>query len=337
MQVDLNLLVALDALLEEGSVQGAADRLHLSAPAMSRTLTRIRRATGDDILVRTGRTMTPTPHALQLRDETHALVERARTVLTPARTLELATLTRVFSIRGHDALVAAVAPALTRSVATRAPHVALRFLSELTGDSADLARGQVDLEVGADQPGLPEIAYKTAGTDRLAAVFRAAHPLATGQVTAERFAAAAHVIVSRRARFRDALDDTLTDRGLSRRVVASLPTSAAALALAARVDVVCVVADRLCAPMVADLALRAAPLPFPMSDVPAVVAWHRRYDTDPAHAWLRTQVLDTLRSLLAPNLPEWGLVVAGRAAATTPVVTAVERDGDGPRHIDATD
>ena len=72
MHVDLNLLIALDALLEENSVAAAADRLHLSAPAMSRTLARIRKATGDDILVRTGRTMTPTPHALALREETRA-------------------------------------------------------------------------------------------------------------------------------------------------------------------------------------------------------------------------------------------------------------------------
>src|SRR5689334_3780434 len=83
VHMDLNLLVALDALLEEGSVTGAAERLHLSAPAMSRALARIRRATGDDILVRSGRAMTPTPRALELRDEAHELVRRATAVLTP--------------------------------------------------------------------------------------------------------------------------------------------------------------------------------------------------------------------------------------------------------------
>ncbi|RSS88859.1 LysR family transcriptional regulator, partial [Streptomyces sp. WAC05950] len=64
MQLDLNLLTALDALLEEGSVAGAAARLHVTAPAMSRSLGRIRHTTGDQILVRTGRTMTPTPYAI---------------------------------------------------------------------------------------------------------------------------------------------------------------------------------------------------------------------------------------------------------------------------------
>ncbi len=81
MQLDLNLLTALDALLEEGSVTDAAARLHVSAPAMSR----IRRATGDQILVRTGRTMTPTPRALALRATVHDLVQQAQSVLSPTQ------------------------------------------------------------------------------------------------------------------------------------------------------------------------------------------------------------------------------------------------------------
>src|ERR1700727_1713040 len=123
MHVDFNLLIALDALLEENSVAAAADRLHLSPPAMSRTLSRIRRATGDDILVRSGRAMTPTPRALELREETRELVRRAAAVLTPARTLDLATLARVFTICGHDALAGALAPPLTAAIGAAAPGV----------------------------------------------------------------------------------------------------------------------------------------------------------------------------------------------------------------------
>src|SRR5580693_5448095 len=152
MHVDLNLLIALDALLEENSVAAAADRLHLSPPAMSRTLSRIRRATGDDILVRTGRTMTPTPRALELREETRELVRRATAVLTPPQTLD-----RVFTIRSHDALAGALALPLTAAIAGRAPHVRVRLLAEPSADVADLARGHTDLEIGATPPARPEI------------------------------------------------------------------------------------------------------------------------------------------------------------------------------------
>jgi DNA-binding transcriptional LysR family regulator len=151
VHVDLNLLIALDALLEENSVAAAADRLHLSAPAMSRTLSRIRRATGDDILVRSGRTMTPTPRALELREETRELVRRATAVLTPPRTLDLDALDRVFTIRSHDALAAALAPPLAAALAA-APGVQVRLLAEPSADVADLARGHTDVEIGAAGP-----------------------------------------------------------------------------------------------------------------------------------------------------------------------------------------
>src|ERR1700678_3752028 len=123
MHVDLNLLIALDALLEENSVAAAADRLHLSPPAMSRTLSRIRRATGDDILVRAGRTMTPTPRALELREETRELVRRAAVVLTPTRTPAPAALDRGSPTRSHEPRACPPAPPLTAAIAAAAPGV----------------------------------------------------------------------------------------------------------------------------------------------------------------------------------------------------------------------
>jgi DNA-binding transcriptional LysR family regulator len=301
----MNLLVALDALLAENSVAGAADRLHLSPPAMSRTLSRIRRATGDDILVRTGRTMTPTPRALELREETRDLVRRATAVLTPPQTLDLGTLDRVFTIRGHDALAGALALPLIEAIAGRAPHVRVRLLAEPSADAADLARGHTDLEIGATPPARPEIAADTIGTDQMVAVFRADHPLAAeDELTAERLAAAEHVTVSRRGRLHGVIDEALAERGLTRRVVAALPTTAAALDLAARTDVVTTVAEQVCRPVWTRLGLAARPLPFPVPPVPVIVSWHHRNDTDPAHRWLRARVSQALRAILDAGTTE---------------------------------
>src|SRR6266852_5541456 len=98
--VDLNLLAALDVLLAEGSVTGAARRLGLSASAMSRTLARLRAATGDPLLVRAGRGLVPTPRAAELRDRVHELTRDARAVLRPQLThLDLAALELAFTIR----------------------------------------------------------------------------------------------------------------------------------------------------------------------------------------------------------------------------------------------
>src|SRR3984885_7517796 len=302
MHVDLNLLIALDALLEENSVAAAADRLHLSPPAMSRTLSRIRRATGDDILVRSRRTMTPPPRALELREEPRELVRRGTAVLTPPRTLDLNTLDRVFTVRSHDALACALAPLLTAAIAV-APGVQLRLLAEPSADVADLARGHTDVEIGADGPARPEIAAETVGADQMVAIVRAGHPLADGELTRERLAAAVHVTVSRRGRLHGVIDEALAERGLTRRVVASMPTSSAALELVASTDLVTTVADQVCRPARARLGLLARPLPFAVPPVPVIIPGLHRNAPDPAHTWLRAQVGHALRTILDAGQP----------------------------------
>ncbi|MEU9450080.1 LysR family transcriptional regulator [Streptomyces sp. NPDC048277] len=295
--MDLNLLTALDALLEENSVQAAADRLHLSSPAMSRTLTRIRKATGDEILVRTGRTMTPTPRALAIRDEVRAMVQRAGELLSPARTLDLPNLRRTFTIQGHDALLGELSRRLLAGLAD-APGVSLRFLAEPATDTADLVRGHADLDVGAAKPASPGVSHEVVGHDRLVAVFRAGHVLAE-EFDIERFAAADHLIISRRGRLRDGLDDRLAERGLERRVVSVVPTTAIALQTVAHSDTVVVVAASMSARAVADLGLRSHALDLELPSAAVVLSWHSRYDEDPAHGWLREECGAALRDALA--------------------------------------
>lgn len=301
MQLDLNLLTALDALLEEGSVAGAADRLHLTAPAMSRALGRIRRVTGDQILVRTGRTMTPTPHAVAIRGKVHALVQQVQAVLAPDRDLDLTTLERTFTLRWHDAVTTAVGPAVLAAVQARAPGVRLRMLAEADADTNDLRHGQVDLELGADQPLLPDINTETVAQDRLVVAFRPEHPLVEGELTLERYAQADHITVSRRGRLRDPIDDALQERGTGRRVVAAVPTLSAAVRFAQQSDILVAVPEHLSRPVIkeANLDIRSLPLDLPL--VPLVLAWHRRYDTDRAHAWLRDIVRTAVRAMAPPS------------------------------------
>ncbi|MFG1925996.1 LysR family transcriptional regulator [Cryptosporangium sp. NPDC048952] len=287
MHLDLNLLTVLDALLDEGSVTGAADRLRLSAPAVSRSLGRIRRHTGDDILVRTGRTMTPTPYALAVREQVSDLVRQSQAVLAPSRELDLATLDRTFTLRCHDALATAVAPFLLASVEAQAPGVRLRFLAETADDTDDLRHGRVDLEVGADPPALPEFRSETIGHDRLVLAMRRGHGPVEGLAG---YAAQSHVLVSRRGRLTDPVDEILAAHGLRRRVLASVGTSAAAAHVISRGDGVMTIADAMNRPLVDAFGLVTVPLPFALPEASIICSWHQRYDTDTAHAWLRTQL-----------------------------------------------
>jgi len=300
MQLDLNLLTALDALLEEGSVQGAAARLHVTSPAMSRSLSRIRRATGDQILVRTGRHMTPTTRALAMRTQVHALVQQAHQLLSPQTDIDLATLERVFTVRWHDALATTCGTALIAAVHHEAPGVQLRLAAEPGDDTPELRRGEVDLASSAGPPSLPDIRHRLIGHDRLVLAVRPGHALTEQPVTAERYAAADHLTVSRRGRLHNRIDDALDELGHRRPVIASAPTTAIALQLAAETDLVVTLPDAATRSARHRLGLTTLPLPLDLPDVPLHLLWHQRHDDDPAHVWLRGTAARTLQALFAP-------------------------------------
>ncbi|MDX3640383.1 LysR family transcriptional regulator [Streptomyces sp. MB09-02B] len=298
MQLDLNLLTVLDALLEEGSVMGAAKRLHLSSPAVSRTLGRLRAVTGDDILVRTGHSMTPTPYALSVREDVHRLVRQAHEVLSPIRELDLAELDRAFTVQCHDAAAASLVPVLVGRIQQQAPGVRLRVLAENSVDTDDLRHGRVDLELGGGVPSLPEFRSEPLGEDRLVVAMRADHPCAA-ELDLASYAAQSHVVISRRGRLTAPIDDALAAEGLRRRVVAAVATVSTALQIAARSDALVTCTALLGRPLIEAFGLLTRPLPI---DFPAATIncnWHQRYDSDRAHAWLREQVRASIEEITA--------------------------------------
>lgn len=298
MQLDLNLLTTLDALLDEQSVTGAAERLHLSEPAVSRTLGRIRAATGDPILVRSGRAMRPTPRALEMHEEVRSLVLRARAVLSPATQLDVAALERTFTIRSHDALTSALAPALLDRVSSVAPGVRFRFLGEPSLDTADLGRGLVDLEIGSTASGPGDIAFEHVADDRLVGLARRGHPLLDAVVDLDAYTSVPHVIVSRRGRFEDSVDTALGASNRSRRVVASLVSTAGALEVVRDTDAVVTVPSTIAGRLSADGMLHGFVLPVDLPTVPVVLAWPKRFSADLAHGWLRQVVRDAVLAVV---------------------------------------
>ena len=154
---DMNLLVALDALLDEGSVVGAARRMNLSPAAMSRTLTRVREAMGDPILVRAGRGLVPTPKALELRGQVRDVVDQAALLFRSADGVDLGSLRRRFNIRANDFFVGVYGGRLFDTLDRQAPHCELRFVPEGVGDDEALREGRIDLNVSNTRPLTPEV------------------------------------------------------------------------------------------------------------------------------------------------------------------------------------
>ncbi|HEY3478609.1 MAG TPA: LysR substrate-binding domain-containing protein, partial [Streptomyces sp.] len=140
----------------------------------------------------------------------------------------------------------------------------------------------------ANSPSAPDIRAENVGETRLVIVVRQGHPLTRlKNVTAQRYAAAEHVTVSRRGNLSNALDDALARLGLTRRVVATAPTEAAALEFARSSDLLVCVPEATTRSAVTDLGLVVLPLPLELPSAPIYLSWHQRYDTDPAHGWLR--------------------------------------------------
>lgn len=301
--LDLNLLTALDALLREGSVTGAARRLQLSTPAMSRTLARIRKALGDPVLVRSGRRMVPTPRALEIAAEVRELVERAQAVFAPSGGLDTATLERTFTLLADDGLLTVLGMRLLERVRREAPGVTLRLLPEGPDDVSGLREGRADLEIGVVHSPAPETRVEHLFTDDSVGVVRHGHPLLEGGITLERFAAAEHITASRRGLPHGPIDDLLAERGLRRRVVASVPTLISALMVVAGTDLVGRTGLRLSARQVERLGLVTFAIPLELPVLPIAQAWHPRYEEDPAHRWLRGCVREVAASL-APGAEE---------------------------------
>ena len=254
VEPDLNLLTALDVLLSEGTVAGAARRLGLSSSAMSRTLARLRAATGDPLLVRAGRALVPTPRAKELRERVQSLSREVRAVLRPARdALDIGSVEQTFTIRTNDGFVEAFAARLVTAVAAAAPGVRLRFAAKTDKDVRALREGLVDLEIG---------------------VF-------------------GHVVVSRRGRATGPVDEALAALGLARTVVAVVPGFRAALSVARASDLVALLTASFLDTVWKDEPLggRGGVQSFavPVSTPPIVVSqmWHPRLAADRVHRWLR--------------------------------------------------
>jgi DNA-binding transcriptional LysR family regulator len=295
---DLNLLFALEALLTEKNVTRAAKTLQLSASAMSRTLARLRTATGDPLLVRAGRRMVLTPYAEAIRERTTTLVHDARSLLHPSpATPDFATLRRTFSIRANEAFVEAFGASLIAAVTAVAPLVRLHFSAKAEKSAEPLRDGSADLEIGVVEEMGPEIRVQALFRDRYVGVVRKGHPLESrAKVTVARYAASGHVVAPHGRAIIDSLDAAIAASGLERTTVAVVPSFPAALAVARASDLVALLPasfiDSLPAP---SRDVHAFELPVATDEFTISLMWHPRLDNDPVHRWLRQRVLKAVR------------------------------------------
>jgi len=291
--VDLNLVLALDALLAERHVTRAAARLGITQSAASHALARLRDVLGDPLLVRGARgAMIPTPRAEALAPQIHrVLVDLAGALRGEA--FDPATTRRMFRIGASDYAEVVLLPKLIERVGRLAPGIDLWVhLFDEHGD-AELAAGTLDVVFA-----LPRGAARGAGgyekvlfDEGFTCILRATHPLAGGKLTLARYCDAAHLLVAPRGAPGSIVDSALAEHGRTRRVALAVPHFLVVPYIVAGSDLVATLASRVAALFTETLDLVALPPPVQLPRFQIALAWHERNHHDAAHRWLREQVL----------------------------------------------
>ncbi len=292
--VDLNLLVALDALLAERSVSRAATRLHLSQPATSAVLARLRELFGDALLLRTARGMLPTARALELSGPVKQVLAEINRLVQPQTAFDAAHADLTFTLSASDYVEYALLPALVDYIESKAPGVRLEVKPiDFTVMDKQLESGEVDVSVTSYHNASQGLHARALYTERLVCVVRRNHPDIADSITLDQFCNLDHVLASPSGggTFVRLIDAALKSAGRTRRVRLKLPHFLMVPEVVARSDMVAVLPERLARAYARKLSIIEAPLKLPGFDIAAI--WHERTHNDPAQQWLR-QVLVNL-------------------------------------------
>lgn len=300
--LDLNLLKVFDVVMSERSLTRAAEQLALTQPAVSNALRRLREALGDELLVRKGRTLEPTPRAETLWPAVRACLQQLQASLAPPD-FDAASASSTFVLTMADATAAEVMPGLLATITARAPGVSLRVVPLTTRDprllledgQADLALGHfpsvlTDLTARAQAGEAPGFLHHRLFSGDYVCVMRKGHPLAREPLTLERFCDARHMLVSFSGRAYGFIDEALAALDQRRRVVLTVNQFFTASKVVTQSDVLTVLPRHFVGVtgFAEEFVLRELPFPVPPIQVDAL--WHLRKDADQAHAWLRAQI-----------------------------------------------
>jgi DNA-binding transcriptional LysR family regulator len=300
---DLNLFVALHALLRERHVSRAAAQISVSQPAMSRALARLREMFDDPLLVRVKAGMQPTPRALELYPQIEAILADVRELIRPTEFTPNLT-TGTIRVAAPDLAVYMFVPALMRRLSEQAPGLDLEIVPWMPSWREGLESGAIDLSIGMPSGGEPNIYARTLFESDWACVLRKGHPALRARWTSERFAALDHVLVSLTGRGGGPFDQALAEAGLSRRVALRVPFPVLTPLIVAETDLVVTIPRWLACKFASEARLAVRRPPVRAATIRVAMLWHERSHRDPAHRWFRT-VLAELAGELDQKTLRW--------------------------------
>lgn len=293
-RIDLNLLVVLDAIFSEGGITKAGEKLHLTQPAISHALGRLRELFGDPLFVREGRRMVPTPLARSLVQPVRRALHSLEVALNEVQQFDAATTQRHFNIAVRDVLEAMVLPPLLVRVAEQAPSI---DVSAVRADrrtlESELASGGLDAALDVLLPMSEDVRHQRISADRLVVVARKNHPATKKKFDIAAYLRAHHVLVSSRRSGPGLEDAELNRHGLKRRIRLRCQHYFAACRVVAETDLLLTMPERYARIANKQYGNQVVAFPMEMPSMDAYLYWHASVDNDPANRWLRDQLITT--------------------------------------------
>jgi DNA-binding transcriptional LysR family regulator len=287
--IDLNLLLVFEAVLREGSIARAAERLHLSQPATSHALARLRHRLKDQLFVRTPAGMTPTPRAERLARPVRRALDELQRALEP-EVFEASTAERSFVVALNNFGAIALAAPLADASLKEAPRIRLSLQPSGTLDVLNLLeRGELDLVISALDASADRFAAETLFVDHYVVVMRRGHPATEVPLDIEGFARLPRLVISSSGEDVGFVEAELAAHGNISPVALEAPYLSAGSILA-QSDLVAVLGSRIAGEFLRSYPIEIRELPFKSPEVRSIMLWHRRFDDQLGHRWLRAMV-----------------------------------------------
>ncbi|RXF75372.1 LysR family transcriptional regulator [Hansschlegelia zhihuaiae] len=293
-RLDLNLLVAFDALMEERSVTRAAARVSLGQSAMSHALGRLRAAFGDDLLTRGPDGMTPTPRALALIEPVRRALRDVEAIVAPPKPFDPATAERVFTLGLPDSTEVLLMPRLVAHLRAVAPGVTILLRNvDRIRILQDLDSGRVDLGIGLFEEGRTHHKRRLLHRDNYLCIFNPELVGVTPPISLDDYVRLPHVLTSLVESPHGVVDDALARIGRKRVIALTSPRFTAVPFVVRAAPVIATMHSRVALFFAGDMGLAVSPAPIELPDIAISMLWHSSFDDDPAHRWLR----ETIRTL----------------------------------------
>lgn len=296
-KLDLNLLVALDALLSEQNISRAAEKIHLSQSAMSNALARLREYFDDELLVQVGRKMEPTPRAEALREHVRDILVRVDATVAAQPEFVPAQANRLFRLLVSDYTMTTLMPHLFKLAYEQAPGIRLDLRPLIAYPHRVLERGEADLLIIPKEYSSTEHPADLLLEETFCCVVWNESPLAQGALTKERYMAASHIVVQV-GDGQTALEDWFMQRlGIVRRVEASTYSFMSPPYLLVGTNRIATMHRRLAEEAARSLPIALREVPIAVPTMEQAMQWHKHRTSDPGLTWLRALLKEAVAAM----------------------------------------